>query len=100
MIFPASSLSSRPENFAITLSLKFSLISVGETLLETSAAGLAGFSLGWAFADVATTLIAKTAIVPIVIVFRFIPIPFLVTQSAARHRKGSLDWGAELFIRS
>jgi len=38
---------STPENFAITPSLKFSLISVAGTLLETaSAAGLADVSFG------------------------------------------------------
>jgi hypothetical protein len=65
-------------------------------LLETSAAGLADVSVGCALADVASRLIANTARVPIVIVFRDIPIPFPVTQTAAQDCKGSLDWGAKL----
>src|SRR5260370_36616115 len=38
--FPLSSLSSTPENFAITPSLKFNLISVGELAAEMFACGL------------------------------------------------------------
>ena len=77
IVFPFSFLISTPENFAITPSLKFSLISVGETLLETSAAGLADVSFGCALAEVASRLIAKTARVPVVIVFRDISNSFL-----------------------
>src|SRR5882762_3784886 len=94
IVFPLSFLISTPENFAITASLKFSLISVGETSLEISAAGLTEFSLGWASAELATRLIAKTARVPIAIVFRDIPIPFLVLKPQSRIARG-LDWGAK-----
>src|SRR6266851_4508176 len=72
MALPFSFLISTPENLAITPSLKLNLISVGEVLLETSAAGLADFSMGWAFAEVASRPSARTANVPIDMFFRAI----------------------------
>jgi hypothetical protein len=42
---PPSSFNSKPENFTIIPSLKFSLISLGEAMTETSGAGLADSSL-------------------------------------------------------
>ncbi len=47
-------------------------------------------------AEVVSKLIAKTARVPIAIVFRGIPIPLLVTQTIAQDRKGSPNWGPKL----
>src|SRR5262249_43493818 len=56
-----SSLSSKPENFAITPSLNSSFISAGELVLATSAAGLADLSVGWALTGAAIRVTATNA---------------------------------------
>src|SRR5215467_3012513 len=56
--FPLSSLRSTPENFAITPSVKFSLISVGEPAAETFAPGLAEVNVGCAPAEAPSRLAA------------------------------------------
>src|SRR5262249_58344409 len=59
--FPLSSLSSTPENFAITPSLKFNLISVGELAAEMFACGFDEVNVGCALAEVPSRLAAQRA---------------------------------------
>src|SRR5262249_41140086 len=89
IVFPRSSLSSKPENFAITPSLNSSFISAGALVLGTSAAGLADLSMGWALAGAAITVTAPNASVPLGILCRNISHSFLSLNTlgtlAAQH---------------
>ena len=76
-VFLASSLSSTPENFRCHAVAELQLDLRGETLLEISAAGANRVQFVMGIGGSSKRANRQTVRVPIVVVFRDIPIPFL-----------------------